>query len=89
MTHLLDTNACIVHLRSPQSGPIYDRLSKLRKTDVALCSVVASELLYGAIHGGSARDVIKVETFLKLFQSLPFDDAAARVHAQVREHLAK
>jgi tRNA(fMet)-specific endonuclease VapC len=89
LTHLLDTNVCIVHLRSPQSGPIYQRLAALGKSDVVLCSVVVAELLYGAIHSKSARNLAKVDAFLQLFQSLPFDDAAARIHADVREHLAK
>jgi tRNA(fMet)-specific endonuclease VapC len=90
MTHLLDTNACIVHLRSPQSGPIYTRLSALNKTDVVLCSVVAAELLYGALHSGNPqRNLPKVQAFIQLFHSLPFDNDAASFHAEVRQHLAK
>jgi tRNA(fMet)-specific endonuclease VapC len=64
-------------------------LDTLGKTDVVLCSIVVAELLYGAIHSGSARNVARIQAFLQLFKSLPFDDEAARHHAEVREHLAK
>jgi tRNA(fMet)-specific endonuclease VapC len=90
MTHLLDTNACIVHIRSPQSGPVHQHLSLLKRTEVVLCSVVVAELLYGALHSGNpARNLSKIQAFLQLFKSLPFDDAAAQYHAEVRQHLAK
>jgi tRNA(fMet)-specific endonuclease VapC len=90
MTHLLDTNACILHLKSPQSGPIYHRLSTLKKSDVVVCSVVVAELLYGALHSGNPqKNLSAVNTFLQLFTSLPFEDADARFHAETREHLAK
>jgi predicted nucleic acid-binding protein len=57
MTHLLDTNVCIVHFKSPHSGPIFDPLSAVTKSDVLVCWIVVAELLYGALHIGTTTDI--------------------------------
>jgi tRNA(fMet)-specific endonuclease VapC len=41
--YLLDTNACIVYLNRPISG-VRRRLESLPPHDIAVCSVVKSEL---------------------------------------------
>jgi tRNA(fMet)-specific endonuclease VapC len=57
---------------------------------VVVCSIVVAELHYGALHSGNPqRNLAVVHQFLQLFKSLPFEDADARLHAEVREHLAR
>jgi tRNA(fMet)-specific endonuclease VapC len=88
MDYLLDTNICILHLRSRGKSILSDRLQHLDRSLVAVCSIVRAELLSGA---AKSRDSIKntndVTTFLHLFTSLPFDDRAANEYAQIRATL--
>jgi tRNA(fMet)-specific endonuclease VapC len=87
--YLLDTNVCITCLRKKPS-PVIARLRALVPSDVATCSVVRAELLYGAAR---SRDPIQecavVETFLAPMVSLPFDDAAADRYADIRHALER
>ena len=88
MTHLLDTNILVVHLRSRGKSPVSDRLRAMDLDQVATCSVVRAELLAGAHHGRAPRDELApVLELLELFESLPFDDAADDHYGQVRAHL--
>ena len=74
MRYLLDTNACIVCLRRKPSS-VVARLRALRPDEVAVCTIVRAELLFGAAR---SRDPVNeralVERFLEPFASLPFDD---------------
>jgi tRNA(fMet)-specific endonuclease VapC len=80
---LLDTNACIAHLRG--IGRVTERLRALAPPDVAVCSVVRSELMFGAARSRDpARERAVVEAFLTPFRSLPFDDMAADDYAEIR-----
>jgi tRNA(fMet)-specific endonuclease VapC len=87
MTYLLDTNAWVAFLRNPRS-PVVPRLHARRPDDVCICSVVVAELYYGCLR--SANPVVnrgKVESLVRPYRSLPFDDAAAEQCATVRRHL--
>lgn len=89
MTHLLDTDTCIAHLRQGAGSPVAARLGALAPADAVLCSVVVAELLYGVFHGGNPQKYLPaLRAFLAGFDSLPFDDAAAERHAGVRQHLS-
>jgi len=81
--YLLDTNACIAHLRGV--GKVTARLRALVPSEVAVCSVVRSELMFGAAR---SRDPMRergvVEAFLAPMSSLPFDDTAADRYAAIR-----
>jgi tRNA(fMet)-specific endonuclease VapC len=87
--YLLDTNVCVACLRKKPS-PVIVRLRALAPSDVATCSIVRAELLFGAAR---SRDPIKertvVETFLAPIGSLPFDDAAADRYADIRYTLER
>ncbi len=48
MIYLLDTNVCVRYLRGRNGEQIEARLNAANPGDVALCSVVKAELLYGA-----------------------------------------
>ena len=88
MTHLLDTNTCIVHLRSGGTSVVSRRLASAQG-QVALCSIVVAELLFGAYR---SRDVTanlaEVNGFCAGFPIFPFDEVVALVHARVRADLA-
>ena len=87
MIYLLDTNACIVYLNRRVSG-VRRRLGSLSPSDIAVCSVVKSELFYGAMRSSnSERTLALQEAFLNNFVSLPFDDDAARIYARIRAQL--
>ena len=47
MKYLLDTNACIAYL-TQRSAAIARRIANANPKDLALCSIVKYELLYGA-----------------------------------------
>jgi tRNA(fMet)-specific endonuclease VapC len=84
MTYLLDTNACIRHLRQRDST-ISSRLASVEAGSVVLCSIVVAELLFGAQRSKNVLANMQMVTqFCAGFVSLPFDDAAARGYATIR-----
>jgi tRNA(fMet)-specific endonuclease VapC len=86
--YLLDTNACIVYLNRPISG-VRRRLETLPPQDIAICSVVKSELFYGARRSNNPQRTLALQSaFLNNFFSLPFDDAAATIFGRIRAELA-
>jgi tRNA(fMet)-specific endonuclease VapC len=87
MAFLLDTNSWIHYLKNA-AGPIRARLGSLQPTDILSCSVVRAELLHGAEkYGNRDRRVATVVQTLAPFRSLPFDDDAAAIYAQLRHRL--
>ena len=89
MTWLLDTNACVCHLRGGSGSRVAKRLGEKRPDEVTLCSVVRAELIFGALRSrDSAANLAKVAHFLSQFASLPFDDLAADTYGRVRAALS-
>ena len=87
MTWLLDTNAWIVYLKSPQSA-IRTRLQSLRPVEISLCSVVKAELLHGAEkYGNRERRLAILRELFAPYVSFPFDDAAAAEYGLIRHEL--
>lgn len=89
MKYLLDSNTCIGWLRKNQPQ-IVQRIKATPPTDIALCSIVVGELLFGVERSDPSRRVQaseNLEEFQKLFLSLPFDDEAAEIYARVRADL--
>jgi tRNA(fMet)-specific endonuclease VapC len=88
MIFLLDTNACIRYLNSPDSA-LARRLASLNAADIRLCSVVKAELLYGALHSGNPTRALSVFSYFAApFTSIPFDDLAAEAYGRIRADLA-
>lgn len=88
MIYLLDTNACIHHLKFPNS-PITCKLATLLPTDIAVCSVTKAELFYGAMRSDNPTEALKSQQeFLGRFESLPFDDPAGLIQGRIRAQLA-
>ena len=67
------------------------RIKQEAPTDIVICSVVLSELIYGAARAAplhQANNRMRVEQLRQQFMSLPFDDSAAEQCGAVRAHLA-
>lgn len=87
MRYLLDTNIWIFYLKNA-SSPVGARLRTTSACDIAVCSIVWAELLYGARKYAKREDrVARVELTLSPFVSLAFDDTAARSYAEIRDTL--
>ena len=88
MIYLLDTNACIHHLKFADS-PITRKLT-IHLPETAVCSVTKAELFYGAMRSNNPTQSLRVQQeFLELFVSLAFDDEAARICGRIRAQLAE
>lgn len=89
MKYLLDTDTCIEYLRG-RNAAVVDRLDQSGPNEVRLCSVVIAELRFGALRSSDPdRNDELLDVFIKEFESLPFDDDAARHYAQIRQDLSK
>lgn len=89
MKYLLDTSTCVHFLRYGSISPVATKLAAVKAREIALCSVVLGELLFGAIRSQNVtRGVAEVRKFVRRFQSLPFDDPAAEEYARIRSDLA-
>lgn len=89
MIYLLDTNVCIRYLNG-RAPSVRQRLQVLQPVDVAVCSVVKSELFYGAQRSRDPERSLAVQRqFLQPYRSLPFDDAAAEIAGVLRAQLAE
>lgn len=89
MKYLLDTNVCIRYLngRSPQ---VRDQVERSHPDDLALCSIVKAELIYGALKSARPeKNLERARRFTDRFVSLPFDDAAALLYGEIRSTLEK
>ncbi len=87
MKYLLDTNVCIKYLNG-RSGTIVKKLSALNPEDVVICSIVRAELYAGAFKSKSFQKTHKkLQTFLDVFPSLPFDDVTSEIYGRTRARL--
>ena len=90
MSHLLDANTCIDHLRRGISSKVTTKLLSAAPGSIYLCSVVVGELLFGARRSTHpAATLAKVRTFCAPYVSLPFDDRAADEYSLIRAHLTR
>lgn len=88
MIYLLDTNVCIRYLNKSNSG-VVSKLSSMPSTDIRLCSIVRSELYFGAYKSQQRKSNLAIlDNFFSQFSSLPFDDLAASIAGQERARLA-
>jgi tRNA(fMet)-specific endonuclease VapC len=85
---LLDTHLCIRILTS-QAPQVQHRFLQHSPEEIALCSIVKAELLYGARHSQRVEANLQLlKTFFQPLQSLPFDDRSAEEAGQIRADLA-
>lgn len=86
---LLDTNTCI-QLWQRHHLSIRRRFATYSPAQIALCSIVKAELLYGAYRSQRAtHNVPLLQALFAPLQSLPFDDVAAEHYAQIRADLTQ
>jgi tRNA(fMet)-specific endonuclease VapC len=87
MTALLDTNTCIFLLNG-NSTAVRRHFESRSPGDIALCSVVKAELLYGA-HRSSRVDanLQRLKLFFSPLACFPFDDHCAEHCALIRADL--
>ena len=89
MKYLLDTNTCVQIFRQGTASPVAVRLASAPSGDVALCSVVVAELLFGVLRSRDiAKNLADVRALVAHFSSLDFDAPAAEEYANVRADLA-
>ncbi|MBD2202712.1 type II toxin-antitoxin system VapC family toxin [Calothrix sp. FACHB-1219] len=87
MAYLLDTNACIQILNSANS-PVTQKLLSIPAQDIYLCTVVYSELYYGAYKSANVnRNITHLENFFAEFAVLPLDLQAAKIAGDIRARL--
>lgn len=88
--NLLDISTCVQYFRGRDRGLIR-RIQATRADEIRLCSVVITELSYGADHGRPtflANHLGLLARFLPIFESLPFDDRAAEASGRIRADVA-
>lgn len=91
MSHVLDTNSWVDHLRRGPRSNVTAKLTAAPPGSVYLCSLVVGELIYGALHSGPAHragNLALIASLRQQFVSFPFDDRAAEEYGKARTHLA-
>lgn len=89
MKYLLDTNVCVRVLNGTSTG-VVERLKGLDPSDVAMCSVVRAELVFGARKSAHVAENLRlVDALFEPFVCLPFDDRAADAYGSVRADLER
>lgn len=87
MIYLLDTNVCI-HLLNKKHPLILQHFRQHGPADIALCSAVKAELLYGARRSQRVEANLQLlKTFFAPLQSLNFDDECAEHYGQIHADL--
>lgn len=86
MRYLLDTNAVIAVLNTPDS-PVGKRLREHRPREVCISSVVSHELYYGAFKSARQEQNVNLVDSLQ-FEVLAFDKEDSRKAGEIRALLA-
>ena len=87
MIRLLDTNACI-QLWQRKNLNLRRHFEQYRPAEIALCSVVKAELLFGALRSEQKENNLQLlHSLFAPLQSFNFDDIAAEHYAQIRADL--
>ena len=85
--YVLDTNICI-HLLNARHAGIEKNFRAHAPSEIALCSIVKAELLFGARHSRRvSSNLQRLKLFFAPLASLPFDDRCAEEYGQIRADL--
>jgi tRNA(fMet)-specific endonuclease VapC len=85
---LRDTNAWIA-LMNPGESPVQQRFHEQPVSAIGFCSIVKAELIYGAQRSSRrASNLALLDQLFEAFESLPFDDSAAKHYGPIRADLA-
>ncbi len=86
--YLLDSNVCI-HLLNNRHSQIEQHFRTSSPEEIAMCSVVKSELLFGARHSQKVEANLQLlKHFFAPLSSLPFDDRCAEEYGLIRADLS-
>ncbi len=89
MIYLLDTNAWI-KLLNPGNTLIKDKFRAIPCEQICLCSVVKSELYYGAYKSKKRKENLSlIRKLSDKYRSLAFDDEASDHCGRIRAELAE
>jgi tRNA(fMet)-specific endonuclease VapC len=87
MIYMLDTNACIEHLRNPACN-VGLKMNEKWRDDFVISAMTEFELLYGAANSDNPiEEETKVSNFLRRFECAPFGRHAAALAGQLRVDL--
>jgi tRNA(fMet)-specific endonuclease VapC len=90
MIYLLDSNTCIHALRKKGNALVKQRIAACPVIDLALCSIVESELLTGAeLSHNPTSSLAITSAFVQRLRVLPFDSGSARRYAGIRSDLSR
>lgn len=85
--YLLDSNVCI-HLLNERDPKIEQHFRSRSPAEIALCSIVKAELLFGARCSRRVEaNLQRLQLFFAPLASLPFDDRCAEEYGQIRADL--
>ena len=89
MNYFLDTNICI-YLINQRPPSIVEKLMKFSPQELGISAIVVSELQYGVAKSSqSERNRQLLDAFLRPFQIVPYDAAAAEAYGLIRADLEK
>ena len=87
MTFTPDTNTCIRYFTNRNAG-VVRRMAATDPREIRVCDIVKAELYFGAYNSQRREaNVALYERFFALFESLPFDAAAAKEYGRIRLEL--
>ena len=88
MKYLLDTNVWIHYLRRKGDRLVKARFLAQQPIDIMLCSIVVSEIYYGAESSNDpVNQCLAVEQLLRPYVSLKYGDVEAKMYARIRTTL--
>jgi len=89
MMFLPDTNVWIRFL-NPGENQVKDRFLSADPSTIWLCSVVKAELFFGAMKSTRIpKNLVLLDELFVDFESLSFEDDAARKYGEIRSDLAR
>jgi tRNA(fMet)-specific endonuclease VapC len=85
LKYLLDTNACVCHLRCVARDDLSTRLASIDRHQVAISTITQGELLFGARRSQRVDDNLAVvRTFFQRVRAISFDPIAAERYGEIR-----
>ncbi|BCG63966.1 MAG: tRNA(fMet)-specific endonuclease VapC [Methyloprofundus sp.] len=86
--YLLDSNVCI-HLLNNRHSQIEKHFRRSSPSEIALCSIVKAELIFGARHSKRVEANLQLlKYFFEPLSSLAFDDRCAEEYGVIRADLS-
>ncbi|VAW30151.1 VapC toxin protein [hydrothermal vent metagenome] len=89
MKYFLDTNICI-YVMNKRPAAVIAKFTEFSPQEIAISVIVISELQYGVAKSSRPqRNQQLLDAFLRPFQTVPYDKAAAHAYGIIRAVLEK